>query len=176
MANNAFAFDAWRVKGFAILRIALGVIWAINAWLKWQPDFIQNFTGYLNDAMTGQPPAVQSWIQFWQGVVQINPAAYAVLVAILETALALSLIFGFFSNVGYIGGAILALIIWSVAEGFGGPYGPGATDIGAAIIYVPAFVALFLASAGLTWGLDSWLAPRLGRFAFLASGSSGSQK
>ncbi len=176
MKTNAIQLESWRVKGLVVLRIVLGLIWAINAWLKWQPDFIQNFTGYLSDASQGQPPVVLSWIGFWQGIMQINPTAFAVLVALLETALAISLLFGFLSNVGYVGGALLALIIWSVAEGFGGPYGPGSTDIGAAIIYVPAFAALFLTSAGLYWGVDSWLAPRLGRWAFLASGSPAEAK
>jgi thiosulfate dehydrogenase [quinone] large subunit len=169
MTTTTPTFDSWRMKGFAILRIVLGVIWGINAWLKWQPDFIQNFTGYMDDAAKDQPPAVVSWINFWQGIVQVNPTAFAIIVALLETALAIALIFGLFSNASYVGGILLSLIIWSVAEGFGGPYGPGATDIGAAIIYVPAFIALFLASAGLTWGLDSWLTPRLGKFGFLAS-------
>ncbi len=176
MSAQTVLFDSRRMKGFAVLRIILGVIWAINAWLKWQPDFIQNFTGYLDDAAKDQPPAVVSWINFWQGIVQVNPTAFAIMVALLETALAICLILGLFSNASYVGGAMLSLIIWSVAEGFGGPYGPGSTDIGAAIIYVPAFIALFLASAGLTWGLDGWLTPRLGKLGWLASGSLGNQK
>jgi thiosulfate dehydrogenase [quinone] large subunit len=171
MKTKAIQLESWRVKGLAVVRIVLGVIWAINAWLKWQPDFIQNFTGYLSEAAQDQPQAVVSWINFWQGIVQANPTAFAVMIALLETALAISLIFGLFSNVGYIGGALLSLMIWTVAEGFGGPYGPGATDIGSAIIYIPALLALFFASAGHYWGVDSWLAPKLGRWAFLASGS-----
>lgn len=178
MPTIGIQLQSWRVKGLVILRIFLGAIWTFDAWLKWQPDFIRNFTGYLSNAASqqGQPAAVVSWIGFWQGLVQVNPTAFGVIVALLETALAISLIFGFFSNVGYVGGALLALIIWSVAEGFGGPYGPGSTDVGAAIIYVPAFAALFLTSAGLYGGVDSWLGPRLGRWAFLASGSPAKAK
>jgi hypothetical protein len=48
---------------------------------------------------------------------------------------------------------------------------PGSMDIGTAIIYAIAFAGLFLTSAGLSLGLDQYLTPRLGRFAFLASGS-----
>jgi thiosulfate dehydrogenase (quinone) large subunit len=59
----------------------------------------------------------------------------------------------------------------STAEGFGGPYAPGSIDIGTAIIYAIAFAGLFLTSAGRSLGLDHYLTPRLGRFAFLASGS-----
>lgn len=160
----------WRVSGLTFVRVFFGLIWAINAWFKWQPAFLQNFTGYLSDAAQGQPPAVLAWINFWQGIVQVNPTIFAVVVALSETALAISLIFGLFSNVGYVGGILLVLMIWSGPEGFGGPYGPGATDLGAGIIYVPVFAALFLASAGLYGGVDRWLTPRLGRWGFLASG------
>ena len=167
--TNAMAQTTWRTKGIVVVRIAMGLIWVVNAWLKWQPNFIKNFTGYLKNAADGQPSAIQSWINFWQGIMQIDPTAFAIIVAILETALAISLIFGLFSNVGYVGGALLSLIIWSVAEGFGGPYGPNSTDIGAAIIYVPVFALLFFSSAGLYWGVDGWLTSRLGRWGFLAS-------
>jgi uncharacterized membrane protein YphA (DoxX/SURF4 family) len=163
--------ESWRTKGWALLRITFGLIWAIDAWFKWQPDFIQNFVSYVTSALDGQPPAVQAWIHFWEYTVRTDPTVFAYIVALAETALAISLIFGFLSNVGYAGGILLAFVIWSTAEGFGGPYMPGSTDIGAAIIYMLVFVALFLASAGLYWGVDRSLTPRLGRFGYLASGT-----
>jgi thiosulfate dehydrogenase [quinone] large subunit len=64
----------------------------------------------------------------------------------------------------------MALVIWSTAEGFGGPYAAGSTDIGAAIIYVLVFVALFLTNAGLIMGLDRRLTPAIGSWGILASG------
>jgi len=91
-------------------------------------------------------------------------------VALSELALALALIFGVFSNLAYLGGTILAFVIWSTAEGFGGPYVTGSTDIGAAIIYVFVFSLLYLTRAGQHYGIDRWLGKRLGRYAFLASG------
>jgi hypothetical protein len=30
----------WRLTGIGLLRIAFGLVWAIDAWFKWQPDFI----------------------------------------------------------------------------------------------------------------------------------------
>jgi nitrite reductase (NO-forming) len=46
-------------------------------------------------------------------------------------------------------GILYGLFVWSVAEGFGGPYMPGTTtDVGAAIIYSLVFLALFLTDAG----------------------------
>lgn len=63
------------------------------------------------------------------------------------------------------------IVIWSTAEGFGGPYHAGSTDVGAAIIYPLVFAALFLSSAGLYYGLDRKLSAALGPFGYLASGS-----
>jgi hypothetical protein len=34
---------------------------------------------------------------------------------------------------------VFSLLIWSVAEGFGGPHTSGATDIGTSVIYVVVF-------------------------------------
>lgn len=161
----------WRQKGVGVLRIIFGLVWGVDAWFKWQPDFQQNFVSYLTGTLNGQPPAIHIWITFWSQVINANPFLFAHLVALGETALAIGLIFGIFSNVTNVGGLLWSLMIWSTAEGFGGPYAPGSTDIGTAIIYAIAFAGLFLTSAGLSLGLDQYLTPRLGRFAFLASGS-----
>jgi thiosulfate dehydrogenase (quinone) large subunit len=162
----------WQVKGIAVLRIVFGLVWLIDAWFKWQPDFIHNFTSYLTDASAqeGQPAWVQSWIHFWVNVVNVDPHVFAYIVAFGETAIALALIFGLFSNLTYVAGVLLSVVIWTTAESFGGPYTAGSTDIGAAIIYVLVFAGLFLSMAGLTFGLDRRLTPRLGRWGVLASG------
>jgi thiosulfate dehydrogenase (quinone) large subunit len=160
----------WRLAGFAILRIFFGVVWAIDASFKWQPAFVNGFTGYLSGALKGQPPAVQTWIEFWLNVVNVNPILFARLTAVCETLLAVALILGVFMNLACSGGAVLSFMIWSTAEGFGGPYVPGRTNIGPSIIYIFVFAALLLGSAGRCFSLDRYLAPWLGRWAFLASG------
>jgi len=43
-------------------------------------------------------------------------------------------------------------------------------DVGAAIIYVIVFAGLFLSQAGLAFGVDRWLTPKLGRWGWIASG------
>ncbi|HEX7974184.1 MAG TPA: DoxX family protein [Anaerolineales bacterium] len=169
--KNTTTLIPWRMKGIGILRIVFGLIWAVDAWFKWQPDFINKFADYLTGALDGQPAAVQAWINFWIRIVNVEPHVFAHIVAIAETLVALGLIFGVFSNLTNIGGALLTLVIWSTAEGFGGPYVPGSADIGSAIIYTLVFAALFLANAGSVVGLDPLLAPVLGRFRFLMSGS-----
>jgi thiosulfate dehydrogenase [quinone] large subunit len=160
----------WRLTGIGLLRITFGAIWAIDAWFKWQPDFINNFTTYLTGAQQDQPAWVQSWIGFWINVVNVDPHVFAHLVAIGETAIAAGLIFGVLTNLVSFVGILLAIVIWTTAEGFGGPYVAGSADIGSAIIYVLVFVGLVLSQSGLYLGLDRRLTPMLGRFGFLASG------
>ena len=125
---------------------------------------------YLSGAIPGQSAPVAAWINFWVKVVKIDPTFFAYAVAAAETALALALIFGVLSNLANLCGSILSLMIWSTAEGFGGPYVIGTTDIGAAIIYVFVFALLSLSRSGLHLGLDPKLAGSLGSWAFLASG------
>ena len=162
--------SSWRMKGIGVLRIIFGLVWAVDAWFKWQPDFINNFSDYLTGTLEGQPPAVQWWISFWINIIKVDPHVFAHIIAISETALAVGLIFGVFSNLTNLGGILLAVVIWSSAEGFGGPYVPGSADIGSAIIYALVFAALFMSNAGLVMGLDRWLTPKLGRWGILASG------
>jgi len=159
-----------RFRAISVVRILFGIVWLIDAQFKWRPSFIDDLATYLMGAMPGQPPAIREWIHFWMEVVKVNPTLFAYFVATAETALALALIFGVLSNLAYLGGSILALMIWSTAEGFGGPYVVGSTDIGAAIIYVFVFALLYLSRAGLWIGYDRRLAGLLGWWSFLASG------
>ncbi len=119
----------------------------------------------------GQPRPIHHWIVFWINTVGVDPTFFAYLVAVSETAIAIALILGAFTNLTAVVGTVLSVVIWSTAEGFGGPYTAGSTDIGAAIIYVLVFAGLVLGSAGLYYGVDRRLTAALGRFGFLASGS-----
>jgi len=160
----------WRLNGIGLLRILFGIVWGVDAWFKWQPDFVNNFTTYLSGAQAGQPWPIHHWIVFWTNTVGVDPTVFAYATAVGETAIAIALIVGAFTNLTSVVGVLLSLIIWSTAEGFGGPYHPGSTDIGAAIIYPLVFAGLFLSSAGRYYGVDSKLTPALGRFGYLASG------
>ncbi len=161
-----------RLKAIAFLRICFGIVWAIAASLKWQPAFLKDFLGQVTDAMEGQPALIKAWISFWAGIVSINPSFFGILVACIETALAICFIFGIFTNTACVVGMLLSLGIWSVAEGFGSPYTPGKTvDVGTALPYALLCGVLLFVAAGRAYGVDRWLTPRLGRFGFLASGS-----
>ena len=167
--TGVLPFANWRAQGIGVLRIVFGLVWAIDAWFKWQPDFVNNFSSYLS--MDGQPGWIAGYIHFWMKVINVDPRVLAYAVALGETAIALALILGAFSNLTYVAGVVISVVIWTTAEGFGGPYRAGATDIGAAIIYVLVFAGLFLSSAGLYIGLDGRLGKALGKFNWLASGS-----
>jgi len=170
MKEHAQKTPTWRRAAIALVRIAFGLVWAIDAYFKWQPAFQNNFVGYIQEALVGQPPAMQAWLNTWINLVSFNPHLFAFIVALGETAIAIGLIFGLFSNLAYVGGTVLALVIWATAEGLGGPYTTGATDIGTGIIYVFGFAGLFLLSAGQYFGLDRILRPKLGHWGFLSSG------
>ena len=162
----------WREKGVAIARIIFGLVWVVAATLSWQPQFQNAFVAQVTAAQGGQPGFIQSWISFWGQLVSVNPLLFARMLATTETVIAAFLILGIFSNLTSIVGIFLSLGIWSIPEGFGGPYLPGqTTDIGTAFPYALLFVLLLCLSAGRYYGLDQWFTSKLGRLGFLASGS-----
>jgi thiosulfate dehydrogenase (quinone) large subunit len=121
------------------------MIWAIDAWLKWQPGFRATMLTSMIAAAEGQPHWLMPWFDFWIRVMQRPaPELWAYLIAVTETVIALMLITGTGRRAVYIGGALYSLMIWSTAEGFGGPYTPGATDVGTSIIYVLVFLGLLV--------------------------------
>jgi thiosulfate dehydrogenase [quinone] large subunit len=163
---------SWRGRWVGIARIIFGLVWVVAAILQWLPQFQNTFVGQVAAAKGGQPGFIQGWISFWANLVSVNPLLFARMLATTETLIAAFLILGIFSNLTYIVGIFLSLGIWSIPEGFGGPYIPGATtDIGTAFPYAILFVVLLCLSAGRYYGLDQWLTSRLGRLSFLASGS-----
>ncbi|MHB0865414.1 MAG: hypothetical protein ACYC1Y_00700 [Minisyncoccota bacterium] len=144
-------------KSFAILRIVFGFIWLIDASFKWSPAFLNNFTSYLLEGAQGQPAAVYAWVNFWIHTVSVDPHLFGIIVAVAETAIAIGLIFGLFSKVAIAGGMALSLVIWSTAEGLGGPYVAGSTDVGTAIIYFIVFIALWLGKSWRYYSVDASL-------------------
>lgn len=149
---------AWRVSAAgAILRIVFGLIWVIDAWFKWQPAFQNHFADYIMDASSGQPPLLTWWYGLWMGPLMANGPLFAIIVAGLESLIALTVMIGMYKRAAYVVGAALALLIWCFGEGFGGPYTAGATDIGASVIYILVFAALLLLDMALPdrWSFDA---------------------
>jgi uncharacterized membrane protein YphA (DoxX/SURF4 family) len=158
------------MRAIALLRIAFGVIWAVDASLKWLPSFAQHtLLDTLEDATVGQPTLVHAWIGTWTRFVATDPQTFGTLVALAETAIAAGLLSGTLTNAVCATGSALSLVIWSTGEGLGGPYGDGTTDVGASLVYVLVFALLAATAAGGVWGVDRWLQPRLGRLNWLSS-------
>ena len=151
-------------KHVAIFRITFGVIWAIDATFKWLPAFRNGFLEQITSAAQGQPSWLHSWFNFWTHFLSHNPHMFAVLVAIVESLVALALLLGFARRTTYLSGIVFTLFIWGVAEGFGGPYSSASTDIGAAVIYAVVFFALYglerLASSP-KWSVDNYISKRI---------------
>jgi nitrite reductase (NO-forming) len=128
------------------LRIGFGVIWLIDALLKWLPGFKDSYMSTIMGIKAGQPGWLQPWFQFWISLQHPAVTFFWALVAAAETLIALALIFGFARKVTYCAAIVFSLLIWSTAEGFGGPYTSGASDIGTAIIYAVVFAGLLALS------------------------------
>lgn len=148
--------DAWWPRNAQVLktlfRVLFGAIWLIDGSLKFAAGFVDAFAGSISGA--GQPAWLQGWFTYWANAVNGDPAFWVYLVGSLELLLGLALIFGFVRKITYVCGALLSLFIWAVPEGFGGPYGPGSTDIGTGAMYALLFVALMLINA--TYGPSRW--------------------
>jgi nitrite reductase (NO-forming) len=161
-----------RREGAAAVRIGYGLVWAVDAGFKWLPGFIhgQVLDKDLSKASKIDVPVLHQWLQMWHSLAGVNPGAFAVGTAIVETLIALGLIFGAFSNLVFLGSAVFSFGIWSTAEAFHLPWNtPGITDLGPSVAYIFASLALFYAAAGSTWSLDRVLRPKLGRLSRLAS-------
>jgi nitrite reductase (NO-forming) len=147
------------------LRVGFGVIWLIDAILKWLPGFRSGYMDTLMGQADGQPGWLKGWFTFWINVEHSRAGFFAYLVAIVETLIALALIFGFARKLTYTAAIVFSVLIWSTAEGFGGPYTSGASDIGTALIYALVFAALlgFSYYEGTPrYSLDYYLESRVG--------------
>jgi nitrite reductase (NO-forming) len=168
MPYGSLILNSRRLIGLALVRIAFGVIWAVDASLKWQPAFRANFQQILSGAGNGQPGFLNWWFGLWQFVVSGRAPFFAVLTASTETYLAVALLTGFARRFTYSVGILYGLFVWSVAEGFGGPYMPGTTtDVGAAIIYSLLFIALLLVDGG-RFSVDRLIAKKLPAWSWIS--------
>ena len=127
--------------------------------LKLETGFVQSFPAMIQQAGVGQPAWLSGWFGFWSALLASNPVPFAYTIIALELLLSLSLIFGVMRKVSYCGGFLLSMSIWAIPEGFGGPYGPGSTDIGPGIIYAFVFVLFMILDA--THGPSGWTIDRI---------------
>ena len=129
-------------------RILFGMLWAFDAFWKWQPYFLEHALLYLQQAQAGQPVWAASYIGWFLAAFGvIGPFVFGIFAAVCETAIALSLLTGRFLRWMLPFGIIYSLGLWTTAEGWGGPYGAGFTGnkgdvLGTINIYLFAFFFL----------------------------------
>ncbi len=148
-----------------VFRFLLGAIWLVNGVLKFTSGYVDSF---LNDVQTSQanaPSWLAGWYSFWADQASANGTAIVYTVGALETLLGLALVLGFLRKIAYALGVVLSLLIWSIPEGFGGPYqsGSGATDVGTGLVYAVAFLGLIVINAAYgpsRWSLDALIERR----------------
>ena len=138
------------LNNLVIGRMLFGLLWAFDAYWKWQPYFITHVESYLIHGQQNQPEWIIAYIQFFISIMHgIGSIAFALIVALIETFIAISLVVGRWLEFFVPLGAVYAFGIWTTAEGWGGPYTAASTGmpdniIGNAIIYVYIFLFLLV--------------------------------
>ena len=152
-----------------MFRMLFGVVWLIAGYFKFAPGFVGQFTVPGGD---GQPFWLQGWFNWWANTVNPDPAPWVYLTGSLEILIGLALIFGFMRKLAYVGAAILAMFIWAVPEGFGGPYGGGdTTDIGTGFVYSMLALSLLIINGAYgpsRWSLDYYIEKYWPKWALIA--------
>jgi uncharacterized membrane protein YphA (DoxX/SURF4 family) len=151
MSRVQAAMDNWFVNHLpalkTIVRFLFGIVWMIDGALKFQPGFSMIDT--IRSAAQGSPAWLAPWFNFWIQITNTNSVFAMYSAGAIELILAFALILGFLRKIVYIVGFLYSLVIWSVPEAFGGPYGPASTDIGVGIIYAFVFLLLMMTNAAL---------------------------
>ena len=144
-----------------------GSFWLADAILKWGLVLQSvDYSDVIAEPASGQPPLIASWIYFWGGIAKATPN-FSILIAVGETMIAIFVLLGLLTKLTSIFGIAFSFLIWSTAEGFGGIFKSGATDIGTSPLYMAMFAGIIVVQAGRQHGLDGWLASRFPRLDFL---------
>jgi uncharacterized membrane protein YphA (DoxX/SURF4 family) len=154
-----------------LVPIGFGLIWAIDAGLKWTPEFQRNFMKILDGGADTQPSWLGPWYSFWHSALQPIAPSFALLTAAVETAIAAALILGLARKWTYILGALWSLGIWALPEGFGNTSRMAYTDIGTSVVYVTVFAALWAldsCTGSRRYSLDALIERRLPRWKHIA--------
>ncbi len=168
MQSFQVGLDNWFVRNVTalkvVLRVIFGAAWLIDGALKFQPGLVEAFPDLVKKAAEGQPSWLAGWFSFWASTTNSNPSFFVYSVGVLEVAIGTCLTFGLLRKLAYTASFFLSLVIWSVPEGFGGPYGPGSTDVGTGVVYALASLLFLVVNAVFgpsRYSLDSQIEKRL---------------
>lgn len=97
--------------------------------MKWTAHFRNNYIDHLQEGSGGRPGWLDPWFRFWVDLQSPAPHFWASLVAIIETVIALAVLIGSARKLTYTAALVFSLLIWTTAEGFGGPYMGASADV-----------------------------------------------
>ncbi len=135
-----------QAAGMETGRIVFGLLWAFDAFWKWQPYFLTHAVTYLQQALPGEPAWIVAYISFFIHVINLlGPVTFGIVAALMESIIAFSLLTGVALRWLVPVGIFYSLGVWTTAEGWGAPYLPGMTAnkgdvLGTTNIYVIAFL------------------------------------
>lgn len=72
----ALSFDWIRgalIRRVELLRLVFGVVWAIDAYLKGQPSFVNGYAKNVAAGAQGRPGWLRPWFHFWRHVTNQDP-------------------------------------------------------------------------------------------------------
>ena len=149
--------DLWRddPKGMSIdlLRVGMGLIWALNLIFVLDPDN-RFFPTFQDTALSFAPttlggPAVASFVA-------ANSLAFAWTFAVLTVYLAVAFLAGVTTRLACLVGAVasVGLLVTQFSSTFNAP---GGTDVGPHPLYLLVYLILFVGPAGRYLALDHWV-------------------
>src|SRR5215469_11311937 len=132
------------LSAVTLFRIAFGIVWLVDGVIKFLWLQSSDVIKLVQNASQGQPAWLHPWYNFWKTSLTSTPTVFLHGIGLIELSLGCALVLGFLRKSAYLCGIMLSLMIWSIVEGFGGPYGPGSTDVGTAIMYAFIFFAIII--------------------------------
>jgi hypothetical protein len=143
--------------GLLVLRIGLGIVWALNCVFilapsnQFFPTFAATASSFGPATLGGSGPA---------NFVAAHPALFAGLIAGTTIYLAFAFLTGFTLRLAVLVGCAfnlsLLLTQWGMTFVF-----PGGTDVGPMPLYLVLYLGLLVGDASRSYSLDAWLAGRL---------------
>ena len=125
------------------LRMLFGGVWIADGLLRFFPGTYSQLSYWLVVMVEdGQPLWLMGWFSAWASLISGSPAFWWYGFGLMELAIGFCLFTGFVRRPVYLFGLALSIFLWTVPQGFGGPYGPGSTDMGTGILYAVVFLAL----------------------------------
>ena len=141
-------------RGIIALRLALGLVWALNLIFIFDPanDF---FSTFASTAASYAPVSLGG--AGFPTFVSAHPALFSALIALVTLYLAIAFLFGVTTRVACWVGAGFALALF--VSQFGATFViPGGTDVGPMPLYLAAYFALWVGHAERHASVDALLA------------------